>query len=115
MIIVSSTDKSTLFVYGTLLEPACRERLLGHPVPARPARLDGYRVARGHHFYIVTAPGARTEGLLLLDLSAGDLAILDRYEEVPRLYTRESTEAVAPSGEKLGCWVYMPASALLEG
>jgi gamma-glutamylcyclotransferase (GGCT)/AIG2-like uncharacterized protein YtfP len=108
-------DKSTLFVYGTLLDPGCRERLLGHPVPARPVRLEGYRVARGRYFYIVAAPGERTEGLLLLDLSAADFAILDRYEELPRLYTRETAEVIAPSGEKLGCWVYMPTRALIEG
>lgn len=110
---MSSTSKSKLFVYGTLLEPACRERLLGHPVPIRPARLDGYRVARTRHFYIVAAPGARIDGLLLLDLSTDDFAILDRYEEVPRLYTRESIEVVGPSGEKLECWVYMPTGVLL--
>lgn len=108
-------DKSTLFVYGTLLEPVCRERLLGHPVPTRPGRLEDYRLARGRYFYLVVAPGARTEGLLLLDLSAADFAILDRYEELPRLYTRETVEAVTPPGEKLACWVYMPTRALIEG
>lgn len=104
-----------LFVYGSLLDPACREGLLGHPVAARPAHLEGYRVAHGRYFYLVAAPGARTEGLLLLDLSAADFAILDRYEELPRLYTRESAEVIAPSGEKLACWVYMPTRTLIEG
>jgi gamma-glutamylcyclotransferase (GGCT)/AIG2-like uncharacterized protein YtfP len=108
-------DYSTLFVYGTLLEPTCRERLLGHPVATRPACLDGYQVARGRYLYIVAAPGARIDGLLLLDLSAADLAIFDRYEELPRLYTREAVEAAIPSGAKLGCWVYMPTRVLLEG
>ena len=112
---MSSIDKSTLFVYGTLLDPAFRERLLGHPVGSRPARLDGYRIARGRHFYLAAAPDARADGLLLLDLSADDFATLDRYEEVPHLYTREPAEALAPSGEKLRCWVYMPTAALLEG
>ena len=107
-------NESTLFVYGTLLDPACRERLLGHPVAARAVRLEGYRVARGRYFYLVTEPGALTEGLLLLGLSAADFAILDRYEELPRLYTREIGEAIAQSGEKLACWVYMPTRTLIE-
>jgi gamma-glutamylcyclotransferase (GGCT)/AIG2-like uncharacterized protein YtfP len=105
---------SQLFVYGTLLDPACRERLLGHPVRTRPARLDGYRVAQGRHYYLVASHAARIDGLILLDLSAADLAILDRYEEVPQLYTRETVETIAPSGEKQRCWVYMPTRALVD-
>lgn len=111
--IASSSDKSTLFVYGTLLGPECREGLLGHPVPTRPARLDGYRVERGRYFYIVAAPGIAIDGLLMLALSIDDFAILDRYEQLPHLYTRESIEVVTPSGERLRCWVYMPTSALI--
>jgi gamma-glutamylcyclotransferase (GGCT)/AIG2-like uncharacterized protein YtfP len=110
-----ASGASRLFVYGTLLDPSCRERLLGHPVRTRPARLDGYRVAHGRHYYLVASHADRIDGLILLDLSAADLAILDRYEEVPQLYTRETVETIVPSGEKLRCWVYMPTSALLDG
>src|SRR5579884_1952967 len=109
------SDLAGLFVYGTLLDAARRERLLGHPVRTLPARLVGYRVARGRHYYLVAALDHCVEGLILLDLSAADLAILDRYEELPQLYTRETVEAIAPSGEKLKCWIYMPTSALRDG
>jgi gamma-glutamylcyclotransferase (GGCT)/AIG2-like uncharacterized protein YtfP len=108
-------DLARLFVYGTLLDAAWRERLLGHPVRTLPARLEGYRVARGRHYYLVASPADHVEGLILLDLSASDLAILDRYEELPQLYTRETVEAIAPSDEKVKCWVYMPTSALRGG
>ncbi|HUY19751.1 MAG TPA: gamma-glutamylcyclotransferase family protein [Candidatus Binataceae bacterium] len=111
--IASSPDKFKLFVYGTLLEPGCRDGLLGHPVTTRPACLDGYRVERGRYLYIVAAPGVAIDGLLMLDVSIDDFAILDRYEQLPHLYTRESIEVVTPSGERLGCWVYMPTSALI--
>jgi len=101
-----------LFVYGTLLEPGCRQRILGHPVPTRPARLDGFRASRGRHFYLVPTPDAWIDGLILLDLDAADFAALDRYEEVPQLYTRETVEVIAPNDERLRCWIYMPTREL---
>jgi hypothetical protein len=69
---------------------------------------------RGRYFYIVERGGAETTGLVLSGLGERDFAVLDRYEEVPRLYTRAKVEAAGASGTVLRCWVYLPAPALLE-
>ncbi len=103
-----------LFVYGSLLDPAHRAALLGREVAATPARLKGYERRRGRYFYIVECTGAETPGVVLSGLGAHDFAVLDRYEELPRLYTRVKIEvADAGSGAALRCWVYLPTPALL--
>jgi gamma-glutamylcyclotransferase (GGCT)/AIG2-like uncharacterized protein YtfP len=110
----TEVDCGTLFVYGSLLDEARRAELLGRKVAATPARLVGYERRRGRYFYIVEHVGAETTGLVLSGLGERDFALLDRYEEVPRLYTRAKTEAVGASGAALRCWVYLPTPALLE-
>ena len=102
-----------LFVYGSLLDAAHRAALLGREVAAALARLSGYERRRGRYFYIVARAGAETAGLVLSGLSERDFAALDRYEEVPRLYTRAKIEvADAGGGGTLRCWVYLPTPAL---
>lgn len=103
-----------LFVYGSLLDEARRVELLGRKVAATPARLTGYECRRGRYFYIVERGGAETTGLVLSGLGERDFAVLDRYEEVPRLYTRTKIDAVGADGGALRCWVYQPAPALLS-
>jgi len=104
----------SLFVYGSLLDAAHRAAVLGREVAAAPARLEGYERRRGRYFYIVGRAGGETPGLVLNGLGERDFAVLDRYEEVPRLYTRLEIEVAGPDGAALRCWVYMPTSALLE-
>jgi gamma-glutamylcyclotransferase (GGCT)/AIG2-like uncharacterized protein YtfP len=104
-----------LFVYGSLLDAAHRAALLGREVAAAPARLAGYERRRARYFHIVAHAGAETAGLVLSGLSERDFAVLDRYEEVPRLYTRARIEvADVSSGRTLRCWVYLPTAASLE-
>jgi len=103
-----------LFVYGSLLDAAHRTALLGREVAAAPARLEGYERRRGRYFYIVERAGAETAGLVLSGLGERDFAVLDRYEEVPRLYTRTSIEVADGAGGPLRCWVYLPTPALPE-
>jgi gamma-glutamylcyclotransferase (GGCT)/AIG2-like uncharacterized protein YtfP len=104
-----------LFVYGSLLDAAHRATLLGREIAAVPARLAGYERRRGRYFYIVARAGAEIVGLVLSGLGERDFALLDRYEEVPRLYTRERIEvADAGGGGTLQCWIYLPTPALLE-
>ncbi len=101
---------SLLFVYGALLDRARRRRLLGREVEARPATLGGYRRMRARHYYIARRAGARTRGAILIGLGPRDFRILDDYEEVPRLYTRERITVVDGRGAKVECWVYMPTA-----
>jgi len=103
-------DDQLLFVYGSLIDPAERQRLLGRPIEAIPARLFGY--IRGHrrYYFVTKKADSVTEGAILEGLSARDLAILDDYEEIPKLYTRERIEVVATDARKIECWIYLPTS-----
>ena len=94
-----------LFVYGALMNPAERMRLLGRPVNASPARLEGYERGRKRYYFVAKKTGASTDGAILEDLTAHDLAILDQYEEVPTLYTRERIEVLTADGRKIECWI----------
>ncbi len=51
---------------------------------------------------------------MLSGLDARDFVVLDRYEEVPHLYTRERIAVVGADGAALACWVYLPTAALLD-
>jgi gamma-glutamylcyclotransferase (GGCT)/AIG2-like uncharacterized protein YtfP len=97
-----------LFVYGSLMDPAERQGLLGRPIEAIPARLHGYVLGHRRYYFVAKQADAVTEGAILEGLSARDLAILDDYEEVPKLYTRERIEVVATDARKIECWIYLP-------
>ena len=103
-------DDQLLFVYGSLMNPAERVILLGHPVEASPAHLAGYARGRKRYYFVAKQAGAITDGAILEGLTARDLAILDEYEEVPTLYTRERVEVVAADARKIECWIYLPTS-----
>src|SRR5690348_5514468 len=103
-------DQTALFVYGTLVYPATRDRVLHHPVEAVAARLPGYRTGRRRYPYIAAKPGAETRGYLLRGLTERDFELLDEYEEVPRLYTRAQVEVIDAQGTAIRCWVYKPAA-----
>jgi gamma-glutamylcyclotransferase (GGCT)/AIG2-like uncharacterized protein YtfP len=110
---MSTDSDGALFVYGSLLDAAHRAALLGREVAAAPARMAGYERRRGRYFYIVERVGGETVGLVLSGLGERDFAVLDRYEEVPRLYTRVKIEVTSAGGAALRCWVYLPTPALL--
>jgi len=98
-----------LFVYGALLDTEKCRRLLGRPVEREGAHLDGFRRGRKRYFFVVPSEGGRVDGAILSGLDDGDLSILDKFEEVPSLYTRGSIEAISADGEKMRCWIYLPA------
>ncbi len=103
-------EDQLLFVYGSLMDPADRLRLLTRPIEAIPARLDGYVRGRKRYYFVAKQADAVTEGAILEGLTARDLAILDDYEEVPTLYTRERVEVVAADARRIECWIYLPTS-----
>ncbi len=87
-----------LFVYGSLTNPRRLDEVIGHVHAGERlrARLHGYeRQQRTDEPYpfIVAAPGAWTEGVLLVDLSEADVRTIDAYEEVDqRRYRRVPVE-----------------------
>jgi gamma-glutamylcyclotransferase (GGCT)/AIG2-like uncharacterized protein YtfP len=103
-------DGEILFVYGTLMNPAERLRLLGRPVNASPAHLRDYKRGRKRYYFVAKQAGAATDGAILDGMTAHDLAILDQYEEVPTLYTRERIEVLTADGGKIECWIFLPTS-----
>jgi len=108
-------EATTLFVYGSLLDPVRREEIIGRRIDIMPATLPDYELGRAHYFYIRKRPGVGTAGLLLLNLTQRDFQALDRYEEIPRLYTREKVEVFDQSGNPVRCWVYLPTALILTG
>jgi gamma-glutamylcyclotransferase (GGCT)/AIG2-like uncharacterized protein YtfP len=97
-----------LFVYGTLVDSTRRRRLLGRDVEAEPGRLDGYARGRGRYHFVVAKTGATVEGAILHGLSPRDFAVLDEYEDLRHLYTRERAVARDRDGRDVECWVYLP-------
>ncbi len=103
-------DNQRLFVYGTLTNSAKRVLLLGRHINATPARLHGYARGEKRFHFVAKQADAVTDGAILEGLTARDLAILDEYEEVPTLYTRQRVEAQAADNRKIECWIYLPTS-----
>jgi gamma-glutamylcyclotransferase (GGCT)/AIG2-like uncharacterized protein YtfP len=104
------SDEELLFVYGSLMNPAERVRLLKRPIEASPARLPGYEHGQKRYYFVVKRSGSITDGAILEGLDSRDFAILDAYEEVPRLYTRDRIEVLTADGRAVECWIYLPTS-----
>ncbi len=112
-----------LFVYGSLVDPRCLEDVLGHPHPGERlrARLAGFtRMAPGELTYpfIVAEPGARVDGVLIVDVSPYDMQVLDRYEEIEAgMYRRELVEVEAwgcgPQTMHVQAYTYVAGPALI--
>lgn len=108
-------EHTTLFVYGSLLDPHRRWQLIGRRVDTVPATIHDYQLGCDRYFFIRERPGTETPGLLLLNLTREDFQVLDRYEEIPRLYTREKVEVFDEAGENVRCWAYLPTAVTLAG
>jgi gamma-glutamylcyclotransferase (GGCT)/AIG2-like uncharacterized protein YtfP len=100
-------DLDRLFVYGALLDAKLRRRLLGRELRGEPARLAGYKRGRKRYFFVTLRAGASVPGEILYELLPDDFAVLDRYEDVPRLYKRERAQVQAATGEQVNCWIYL--------
>ena len=106
-------EAASLFVYGSLLDEAHRDEIIGRRVETLAATLHDYERARGKHYFICPRTGSSTDGLLLLDLNERDFATLDEYEEIPTLYTREKIIVAIDGSASVRCWVYLPTPATL--
>lgn len=105
-----NNDGELLFVYGALIDPAERIRLLARVVEAVPARLAGYERGQKRYYFVAKRSGTVTHGAILEGLSPRDFAILDAYEDVPTLYTRERIEVLTVDGRHVECWIYLPTA-----
>jgi gamma-glutamylcyclotransferase (GGCT)/AIG2-like uncharacterized protein YtfP len=108
-------EATTLFVYGSLADPVRREEIIGRRIEVVPATIHDYELGRARCFYIRYHPGVSTAGFLLLNLTARDFQILDRYEEIPQLYTREKLVVFDQSGKPVRCWAYLPTALTIGG
>jgi gamma-glutamylcyclotransferase (GGCT)/AIG2-like uncharacterized protein YtfP len=119
---VESATEHRLFAYGTLVDPRCLDDVLGHRHTGERlrARLTGYqRVAsEGYPYpFIVATHGGVVDGVLVLDLTPYDLAVLDRYEEIGEgVYRRELVEVEAwgcgPSTWHMQAFTYVAGAVL---
>ena len=105
-----NNDSELLFVYGSLMDPAERIRLLARVIEAVPARLSGYERGQKRYYFVAKQPGAITDGAILEGLQSRDFEVLDAYEDVPTLYTRERIEVLTLDGRSLECWIYLPTA-----
>lgn len=102
-----------LFIYGTLCHLPLLQAILGRVPHAQPATLHGYSVywAEGDDFPLAVAEhGGSSQGLLLADLTAEDMARLDYYEG-PFGYDAQSCSVTA-EGSAAQAQVYLPQPGL---
>lgn len=71
-----------VFAYGTLAVPWMRERVLGHPVDARPAVLRGHSAVRGEGYPTLVRSDGEVRGVVF-EASDEDVLRMDVWEEVP--------------------------------
>jgi gamma-glutamylcyclotransferase (GGCT)/AIG2-like uncharacterized protein YtfP len=97
-----------LFVYGTLIDPVCVERVTGRRFPSRAATLHGWARTTGQHGYPVIRPAAddAVEGLVLDGIDGDALRALDAYEDEGRLYVRRPVR-VRVDGRSTACQTYV--------
>lgn len=90
-----------LFVYGSLVDPRCLDKVLGHGFAGERlrARLEGFeRVMTERYAYpfLVSEPTQSVDGILIMDVTPAELAALDRYEDVDTgVYERIAVEVEA--------------------
>ena len=107
-----------VFLYGTLRHPVLLALVAGREVEAlapEPAELAGYRVSRaaGEDFPLIeAAPGGRTDGLLLRNLSGTVLERLDFYELSFGYELRDVSVAVGDT--EVAARVYFPRPGLWQ-
>ena len=100
----------SLFCYGTLQVPAVMQAVTGRVHNGISARLPGYArfcVKDAEYPGIVPSKTDETDGILYDDITAMELAILDRFEG--ELYTRKMTRVLLEDGSRAEAWTYVIA------
>ena len=98
----------SLFCYGTLQVPAVMQAVTGRAHNGIPARLPGYArfcVKGADYPGIVLSKTHETDGILYDDISALELAVLDRFEG--ESYTRRMTRVLLEDGSWTKAWTYV--------
>jgi|SRR5919198_3318840 gamma-glutamylcyclotransferase (GGCT)/AIG2-like uncharacterized protein YtfP len=113
-----------VFVYGTLVDPRRLDEVLGHRHAGERLRacLSGYERRSSPAFaypFLVAQPHAKTDGVLVMDLSPEDIRTLDDFEEVDRgVYLRMDVDVEAwgcgPTPWRVAAQTYVAGPALLE-
>ena len=95
-----------LFVYGTLKNPKIREYILGRKTESERAILPNFTKRKASlYYYVREREGDEVDGLLV-NVTDDDILSVDRYENVPLLYTRKEVD-VYVNGKKEKAWVYL--------
>lgn len=106
-----------IFVFGTLRDLSLLEIVLGQLPERREGWLLGARTvcAAGHDFpiSIPAAPSDRSPGLLLIGLSADDIARLDFYEDGFG-YLRRTATVTCADGTLRQAQLYRPTDDALR-
>jgi gamma-glutamylcyclotransferase (GGCT)/AIG2-like uncharacterized protein YtfP len=102
-----------LFIYGTLLDPACLSRFAGRAVPMRPAHLPGWRRVRlrGTPYPTLIRARAGTEGAVIT-VGATALRRLRAYEG-PRY--RECRVVARVAGRPVAATAWLGDAGLPRG
>jgi len=98
-----------VFTYGSLMFDPVWSRVVESCYDRRTAILQGYdrKAVRGEFFPVIvpSAPCSRVEGLVYLNVSASDLARLDRFEG--EYYYRKAEQVAAPDMTILPAEIYV--------
>lgn len=97
-----------IFAYGTLLNADIQQQLFGRKLAAGlPAVLNNFRKYTHEKYpYIVPSEGWSVEGRIL-SVTAAELEIADRWEEVPEVYQRKRVRVDIKKNKFAHTWVYV--------
>ena len=95
-------------VYGTLMAGERNERWAADALDRKPCILRGtlYDTGRGYPAFVPDADGGEVRGELLT-VTEESLARMDVLEGYPRLYRRETVQAVLGDGSDVEALVYV--------
>jgi gamma-glutamylcyclotransferase (GGCT)/AIG2-like uncharacterized protein YtfP len=121
---IPPASASQLFVYGSLVDARCLDRVLGrrHAGERLRACLMGFRRVSSDAYpypFIVAAADESVDGILVMDLTRRDLEVLDEYEEVATgTYARIEVEVDAwgcgPRTMRIAAHTYVAGANLLR-